>query len=59
MDNYGLNGKAWNNRYRPTGYVVDGRGCVRHGWVGEPSYNGATDEETVRKLVDALLLDVP
>ena len=59
VDNDGSNWKAWNNRYWPTVYVVDRRGRVRYGWEGELNYKGATGEETVRKLVDALLLERP
>ncbi len=59
VDNDGSNWKAWNNRYWPTVYVVDRRGVVRYGWEGELNYKGAAGEETVRKLVDALLLERP
>jgi hypothetical protein len=48
---------AWNDRYWPTVYVVDRRGRVRYGWEGELNYKGAPGEETVRKLVDSLLLE--
>ena len=59
VDNDGDNWKAWNNRYWPTVYVVDRRGRVRYGWEGELNYKGASGEQTVRKLVDALLLEDP
>ena len=59
VDNDGSNWKAWNNRYWPTVYVVDRRGRVRYGWEGELNYKGASGEETVRKLVDSLLLERP
>jgi peroxiredoxin len=59
VDNDQSNWNAWNNRYWPTVYVVDRRGIVRYGWEGELSYKGAAGEETVRKLVDALLLERP
>jgi hypothetical protein len=36
-----------------------GRGIVRYGWEGELSYKGAAGEETVRRLVDALLRERP
>jgi hypothetical protein len=39
--------------------VVDRRGIVRYGWEGELSYKGAAGEETVRRLVDALLRERP
>jgi hypothetical protein len=39
--------------------VVDRRGRVRYGWEGELNYKGALGEETVRKLVDSLLLERP
>ena len=57
VDNDAANWKAWNNRYWPTVYVVDKRGRVRYGWEGELNYKGAKGEETVRKLVDKLLLE--
>jgi peroxiredoxin len=59
VDNDKSNWDAWNNRYWPTVYVVDRRGRVRYGWEGELSYKGAPGEETVRKLIDALLLERP
>jgi peroxiredoxin len=59
VDNDGANWKAWNNRYWPTVYVVDRRGRVRYGWEGELNYKGASGEQTVRKLVDALLKEDP
>ncbi len=59
VDNDRSNWKAWNNRYWPTVYVVDRRGRVRYGWEGELNYKGAPGEETVRKLVDSLLLERP
>jgi peroxiredoxin len=59
VDNDGTNWKEWNNRFWPTVYVVDRRGIVRYGWEGELSYKGAAGEETVQKLVDALLLERP
>jgi thiol-disulfide isomerase/thioredoxin len=59
VDNDGSNWKAWNNRYWPTVYVVDRRGVVRYGWEGELNYKGAAGDKTVRKLVDALLLEHP
>jgi len=59
VDNDGSNWKAWDNRCWPTVYVIDRRGIVRYGWEGELSYKGAAGEETVRKLVDALLLERP
>jgi peroxiredoxin len=59
VDNDRSNWNAWNNRCWPTVYVVDRRGIVRYGWEGELSYQGAPGEETVRKLVDALLLERP
>jgi peroxiredoxin len=59
VDNDGSNWKAWNNRYWPTVYVVDRRGVVRYGWEGELDYRGARGEETIRKLVDSLLLERP
>ena len=44
---------------RPTVYVVDRRGRVRYGWEGELKlHKGASGEETVRKLVDSLLLEI-
>jgi peroxiredoxin len=59
IDNNQTNWNAWNNRYWPTVYVVDRRGIVRYGWEGELSYKGAPGEETIRKLVDVLLLQRP
>jgi hypothetical protein len=59
VDNDGSNWRAWKNRYWPTVYVVDRRGRVRYGWEGELNYQGADGEETVRKLVDKLLLERP
>ena len=59
VDNGNANWEAWNNRVWPTVYVVDRRGRVRYGWEGELSYKGAAGEETVRKLVDKLLLERP
>src|SRR5258708_7125321 len=59
VDNDAANWKAWNNRYWPTVYVVDKRGRVRYGWEGELNYQCAKGEETVRKLVDKLLLERP
>jgi thiol-disulfide isomerase/thioredoxin len=59
VDNDASNWKAWNNRYWPTVYVVDRRGVVRYGWEGELNYRGARGEETIRKLVDSLLLERP
>ena len=59
VDNDGSNWKAWKNRAWPTVYVVDRRGIVRYGWEGELSYKGADGEETIRKLVDALLRERP
>ena len=59
VDNDGANWRAWNNRYWPTVYVVDRRGRVRYGWEGELNYRGEAGEETVRKPVDALLLERP
>ncbi len=59
VDNDSSNWKAWNNRCWPTVYVVDRRGVVRYGWEGELNYKGAAGEETVRKLVDALLDEHP
>jgi peroxiredoxin len=59
VDNDASNWSAWNNRYWPTVYVVDRRGIVRYGWEGELNYRGEAGEETVRKLVDALLLERP
>jgi peroxiredoxin len=59
VDNNLSNWKAWNNRCWPTVYVVDRRGRVRYGWEGELNYQGAKGEETVRKLVDKLLLERP
>ena len=57
VDNDGANWRAWDNRYWPTVYVVDRHGIVRYGWEGELSYKGAAGEETVRKVVDKLLLE--
>ncbi len=54
VDNDRSNWKVWYNRYWPTVYVDDWRGRVRYGWEGELSYQGASGEETVRKLVEAL-----
>jgi hypothetical protein len=59
VDNDGSNWKVWNNRCWPTVYVVDRPGIVRYGWEGELSYKGAAGEETVRRLVDALLRERP
>ncbi len=59
VDNEGVNWKAWDNSCWPTVYVVDRRGVVRYGWEGELSYQGAAGEQTVRKLIDALLLEKP
>ena len=59
VDNDRSNWNAWNNRYWPTVYVVDRQGRVRYGWEGELNYKGATGEETVRRLVDSLLLEDP
>ncbi len=55
VDNDMANWKSWNNRCWPTVYVVDKKGIVRYGWEGELNYQGAKGEETVRKIVDALL----
>ncbi len=57
VDNDGANWRAWDNRYWPTVYVVDRHGIVRYGWEGELNYQGAAGEETVRKVVDKLLLE--
>jgi peroxiredoxin len=57
VDNNLSNWNAWENRVWPTVYVVDRRGVVRYGWEGELSYKGAAGEETVRKAIDALLLE--
>jgi hypothetical protein len=43
----------------PSASPVDRRGGVRYGWEGELSYKGAPGEETVRKVIDALLLERP
>jgi peroxiredoxin len=59
VDNDGTNWNQWHNRCWPTVYVVDRGGIVRYGWEGELSYKGAAGEETIRKLVDALLLERP
>jgi peroxiredoxin len=59
VDNDLANWNAWDNRCWPTVYVVDRRGRVRYGWEGELSYKGAPGEETVRKVIDALLLERP
>jgi peroxiredoxin len=59
VDNDAANWRAWNNRYWPTVYVVDRHGIVRYGWEGELSYNGSNGEETIRNLLDALLLERP
>jgi peroxiredoxin len=59
VDNDRSNWRAWNNRYWPTVYVVDRRGIVRYGWEGELNFKGASGEETVRNLVDELLLERP
>jgi peroxiredoxin len=57
VDNSMANWNAWENRCWPTVYVVDRHGIVRYGWEGELSYKGAAGEETVRKVIDALLLE--
>ncbi len=59
VDNDRSNWNAWNNRYWPTVYVVDRRGRIQYGWEGELSYQGASGEETIRKLIDSLLLERP
>jgi peroxiredoxin len=59
VDNDLANWNAWNNRCWPTVYVVDRRGRVRYGWEGELSYKGAPGEETVRNVIDGLLLERP
>jgi len=59
VDNDAENWQAWGNRYWPTVYVVDRRGVVRYGWEGELNYKGQKGEETVRKMIDALLLERP
>jgi len=59
VDNDLANWNAWDNRYWPTVYVVDRRGRVRYGWEGELSYKGARGEETIRKVIDALLRERP
>jgi peroxiredoxin len=59
VDNDGSNWQAWNNHYWPTVYVVDQRGQVRYGWEGELNYRGQKGEETVRKVIDALLANRP
>ncbi len=59
VDNGATNWQAWNNRYWPTVYVVDRRGIVRYGWEGELNFAGQKGEETVRKVIDALLLERP
>jgi thiol-disulfide isomerase/thioredoxin len=55
VDNDFKNWRAWKNRYRPTVYVVDRKGVVRYGWEGELNSMGQNGEETVRKVIDALL----
>ena len=57
VDNKRSNWNARNNRCWSTVYVVDKRGRVRYRWEGEFSDKGTADEETVRKSVDALLLE--
>jgi peroxiredoxin len=57
VDNDGSNWNAWDNRSWPTVYVIDRRGIVRFTWEGELSFKGAAGEETVRKLIDELLLE--
>ena len=59
VDNDQSNWNAWSNRYWPTVHVVDRRGPVLYGWEGELSYKGAPGEETVRKVIEALLLERP
>ena len=59
VDNTSTNWQAWNNRYWPTVYVVDRRGIVRYGWEGELNFGGQKGEETVRKVIDSLLLESP
>ncbi len=57
VDNDGANWRAWKNEYWPTVYVVDRTGRVRYGWEGELNYQGQKGEETVRKVIDTLLVE--
>jgi hypothetical protein len=57
VNNEQSNWSTCNQRCWPTVHIVDKRGRVRYGWKGDLSYEAAVDIETVRKLVDVLLLE--
>lgn len=49
------NWKAWGNTMWPTVYVVDKNGYIRFWWQGELNWQGATGDQKIESLVDALL----
>jgi len=49
------NWKAWGNTMWPTVYVVDKNGYTRFWWQGELNWQGATGDQQIESLVDALL----
>ncbi|MFN6314614.1 MAG: redoxin domain-containing protein [Planctomyces sp.] len=51
------NWDAWGNTMWPTVYVVDKKGYIRYWWQGELNWQGATGDQTIEKMVNALLTE--
>lgn len=49
------NWKAWGNTMWPTVYVIDKNGYIRFWWQGELNWQGATGDQKIETLVEALL----
>lgn len=51
------NWNAWKVTAWPTLFVVDKRGVLRGGWIGELNFNGQRGEDEIAKLVRQLLTE--
>ncbi len=51
------NWTAWANTMWPTVYVIDKRGYIRFWWQGELNWQGATGDQTVEEVVEAVLAE--
>lgn len=47
--------RSYSNQYWPTVYLIDKKGIVRWGWVGELGYKGAKGEALMKEKVEDLL----
>ncbi len=57
MDTDMKNWDTWANRLWPTVYVVDKRGYLRHWWLGELNWQGATGDKVIEQVVEAALAE--